>query len=70
MQAPSEALFLAQIVLLLLVGRLIGEVMRRIGQPAVIGQLMAGILLGPPYSARFGRRRNARYLPLIRNSKA
>src|SRR5271157_1089660 len=47
MQAPSEALFLAQIVLLLLVGRLIGEVMRRIGQPAVIGQLMAGILLGP-----------------------
>src|SRR5271166_7087957 len=47
MQAPSEALFLAQIVLLLLVGRLIGEVMRRIGQPAVIGQQMAGILLGP-----------------------
>lgn len=47
MQAPSEALFLAQIVLLLLVGRLIGEAMQRIGQPAVIGQLIAGILLGP-----------------------
>ena len=47
MQAPSEALFLAQIVLLLLVGRLMGEAMQRIGQPAVIGQLIAGILLGP-----------------------
>ena len=47
MQAPSEALFLAQIVLLLLVGRLLGEAMQRIGQPAVLGQLIAGILLGP-----------------------
>jgi Kef-type K+ transport system membrane component KefB/nucleotide-binding universal stress UspA family protein len=47
MQAPSEALFLAQIVLLLLVGRLMGEAMQRIGQPTVIGQLIAGILLGP-----------------------
>ena len=47
MQAPSEALFLAQIVLLLVVGRLMGEAMQRIGQPAVMGQLIAGILLGP-----------------------
>jgi Kef-type K+ transport system membrane component KefB len=44
---PSEALFIAQIVLLLLGGRLLGEVMQRIGQPAVIGQLIAGIVLGP-----------------------
>jgi Kef-type K+ transport system membrane component KefB/nucleotide-binding universal stress UspA family protein len=47
MQAPSEAAFLAQIVVLLLVGRLMGEAMQRIGQPAVMGQLIAGILLGP-----------------------
>jgi len=47
MQAPSEALFLGQIVLLLLVGRLMGEAMQRIGQAAVMGQLIAGILLGP-----------------------
>ena len=45
--APSEALFLAQIVLLLLVGRLLGELMQRIGQAAVMGQLIAGVLLGP-----------------------
>jgi Kef-type K+ transport system membrane component KefB/nucleotide-binding universal stress UspA family protein len=43
----SEALFIVQIVLLLLVGRLLGEAMQRIGQPAVIGQLIAGIVLGP-----------------------
>jgi len=43
----SEALFIAQIVLLLLVGRLLGEAMQRIGQPAVMGQLLAGVLLGP-----------------------
>jgi Kef-type K+ transport system membrane component KefB/nucleotide-binding universal stress UspA family protein len=44
---PSEALFIAQIVLLLLVGRLLGEAMQRVGQPAVMGQLIAGVLLGP-----------------------
>src|SRR5262252_1809121 len=44
---PSETLFIAQIVVLLVVGRLLGEAMQRIGQPAVMGQLLAGILLGP-----------------------
>jgi Kef-type K+ transport system membrane component KefB/nucleotide-binding universal stress UspA family protein len=44
---PSEAIFLAQLVLLMLVGRLLGEAMQRIGQPSVMGQLLAGILLGP-----------------------
>lgn len=44
---PSEFVFVAQLVLLLLVGRLIGEAMLRIKQPAVAGQLMAGLVLGP-----------------------
>src|SRR5579875_883791 len=44
---PSEPLFLAQILLLLIVGRLFGEAMQRLGQPAVMGQLLAGIVLGP-----------------------
>ena len=43
----SEVIFLAAVVLLLLIGRLLGEAMQRLGQPAVIGQLLAGILLGP-----------------------
>ena len=45
--ASLEAQFIAEIVLLLLVGRLLGEAMQRLGQPAVMGQLVAGIVLGP-----------------------
>jgi Kef-type K+ transport system membrane component KefB len=41
------AIFAAELILLLLVGRLLGEVMNRIGQPALFGQLLAGVLLGP-----------------------
>jgi Kef-type K+ transport system membrane component KefB/nucleotide-binding universal stress UspA family protein len=44
---PSEAVFVLQIILLLVVGRLLGEGMQRIGQPAIMGQLIAGVLLGP-----------------------
>ena len=47
LQTDSETTFLIQVVLLVLVGRLLGEGMQRIGQPAVMGQLLAGILLGP-----------------------
>jgi Kef-type K+ transport system membrane component KefB/nucleotide-binding universal stress UspA family protein len=43
----SEAVLIAQILLLIVAGRLLGEAMLRIGQPAVMGQLLAGILLGP-----------------------
>src|ERR1039457_3824413 len=44
---PSELLFVAQIMVLILVGRLLGEVMLRFKQPAVMGQLIAGLMLGP-----------------------
>jgi K+:H+ antiporter len=44
---PSEVIFLCEIIALLVCGRLMGELMQRIGQPAVMGQLIAGILLGP-----------------------
>ena len=43
----TATVFIAEILLMLLVGRLLGELMRRLGQPAVLGQLLAGILLGP-----------------------
>ncbi len=45
----SEAAFLAPMVVILLASRLLGEAAQRLGQPAVIGQLMAGILLGPSF---------------------
>ena len=46
-KGPSVVIFLAQLLLLMLVGRLLGEAMLRIKQPAVMGQLIAGLILGP-----------------------
>ena len=43
----SEAIFIAAIVVILVASRLLGEAAQRMGQPAVVGQLVAGILLGP-----------------------
>ena len=43
----SEGIFVLEIILLLVVGRGLGELLERIGQPAVMGQLIGGILLGP-----------------------
>ncbi|HEY9825654.1 MAG TPA: cation:proton antiporter [Stenomitos sp.] len=40
-------LLLLQLAVLLLVARGMGEVMRRINQPPVVGELLAGVLLGP-----------------------
>ncbi|MBN9044274.1 MAG: cation:proton antiporter [Rhizobiales bacterium] len=44
---PSEGLFLVQVILLVVSGRLLGELMVRIGQPSIMGQIIAGIILGP-----------------------
>jgi Kef-type K+ transport system membrane component KefB/nucleotide-binding universal stress UspA family protein len=44
---PSEFLLLVQITLLIAVGRGLGELMQRIGQPSVIGELLSGLILGP-----------------------
>src|SRR6195952_4031882 len=44
---PSEFIFVVQIVLLIAVGRGLGEIMQRVGQPSVIGELLGGLLLGP-----------------------
>jgi Kef-type K+ transport system membrane component KefB/nucleotide-binding universal stress UspA family protein len=46
-KGPSEVIFLFQLVVLLLFGRLLGELMQQVGQPSVMGQLIAGIILGP-----------------------
>ena len=48
-KGPSEAIFIGEIVVLILVGRLLGEAMVRLRQPAVMGQLIAGLLLGPSF---------------------
>src|SRR5262245_48457607 len=46
-KTAHEVSFLVALLALILVGRLLGEAMTRIGQPSVMGQLLAGILLGP-----------------------
>ncbi len=45
--SSSEIVLVTELVTLILLGRLLGEAMQRIGQPAVMGELVAGILLGP-----------------------
>jgi Kef-type K+ transport system membrane component KefB/nucleotide-binding universal stress UspA family protein len=47
MGGSAEGAFVAEIVLLLVVGRGLGELLQRFGQPAIMGQLIGGILLGP-----------------------
>jgi Kef-type K+ transport system membrane component KefB len=46
---PHHAVFLLllQIAVLLAMARFLGEIMRKLGQPAVIGELVAGVVLGP-----------------------
>src|ERR1051326_3805836 len=48
----TTLIFFAEVVMMLIVGRFLGEVMHRLGQPEVLGQLLAGIILGPTV---FGR---------------
>src|SRR5262249_36936107 len=42
----AVTVFIIAIGVILLVGRLLGELMQRIGQPAVMGQLLAGVFIG------------------------
>jgi Kef-type K+ transport system membrane component KefB/nucleotide-binding universal stress UspA family protein len=67
---PSEFLFLMQIMLLITVGRGLGEVMQRIGQPSVIGELLAGLLLGPSLFGWLWPSGQAAIFPQIPEQKA
>ena len=40
-------IFFVQVALLILVGRLLGELLQRLGQPPVMGQIIGGVILGP-----------------------
>jgi len=41
------AILLAQIITIIIIARLLGWVCKKIGQPSVIGEIIAGIILGP-----------------------
>src|SRR6476660_3722517 len=49
--APSFelGLLLAQLITILVAARLVGWALRRIGQPQVVGEMAAGLLLGPSF---------------------
>src|SRR4051812_7496179 len=44
---PHLPLLLVQIIVVLLAARLVGWFFRKLGQPQVMGEMVAGILLGP-----------------------
>jgi Kef-type K+ transport system membrane component KefB len=43
----TDVSFIEALLLLLLVSRVIGEISEHFGQPAMIGEILAGIILGP-----------------------
>ena len=47
------AILLAQIVTIILVAKLFGWICRKIGQPSVIGEIIAGIMLGPSFFGHY-----------------
>jgi Kef-type K+ transport system membrane component KefB/mannitol/fructose-specific phosphotransferase system IIA component (Ntr-type) len=47
LQEHSMLLLLEELFLLLLFARGLGELFRRFGQPSVVGEILAGVLLGP-----------------------
>jgi Kef-type K+ transport system membrane component KefB len=62
----SNALFhvLLALAAVVITGRLLGAVLRSVGQPAVIGEVVAGILLGPSLLGRVAPNLAASILPL------
>jgi Kef-type K+ transport system membrane component KefB len=47
------AILLVQILTIILAARLLGWVCKKIGQPTVIGEIVAGILLGPSFAGTY-----------------
>ena len=54
--------FLIQLTLLFVIARALADVMKRLGQATVIGELLAGIVLGPTRAGASLRRACMRYL--------
>jgi Kef-type K+ transport system membrane component KefB len=57
------ALTLLQICIIVLVGRMVGLLLKRLGQPTVIGEIAGGILLGPSAFGYFAPDLFARIFP-------
>ncbi|MBC7688832.1 MAG: cation:proton antiporter, partial [Aquabacterium sp.] len=51
--AHPLAILLVQIITIILAARMLGWVCKKIGQPSVIGEIAAGILLGPSFAGMY-----------------
>ena len=52
--ASNEVLqFLVILTILLAVARIMGELFKKLGMPAIIGELLGGILIGPSFLGYF-----------------
>lgn len=60
---PNLALLLGQIIIVIACARLIGQLFRRYGQPQVIGEMAAGIVLGPTLFGSFAPALSAMIFP-------
>ena len=49
MSLNDVQLLLADVALIIILARLLGNLARRLGQPPVLGEILAGILLGPTF---------------------
>ena len=43
----SQLPFIVNLLILLLSAKILGEIAERLGQPAMIGEVLAGVILGP-----------------------
>ena len=49
MSLSAVQLLLADVAIVIILARLLGIAAKRLGQPAVLGEILAGILLGPTF---------------------
>ena len=49
MSLNDVQLLLADVAIIIILARLLGIAARRLGQPPVLGEILAGILLGPTF---------------------
>jgi Kef-type K+ transport system membrane component KefB len=60
---PQIGLLLVQIAVVVIAARVVGLLFRRIGQPQVMGEMVAGILLGPSFLGAIAPGASARLFP-------
>jgi Kef-type K+ transport system membrane component KefB len=46
-------IFVAQLGIIVLFARIFGEISKKLGQPIIVGEVIAGIILGPTIFGRF-----------------